>query len=46
MAIMVKTLNDLEYSQIINLNIEMNKKGNKKELVYNNLRMTCIEPVM
>ena len=43
LPIMIKSLNDENYGRIINRNIELNRNGNKKDIVFNNLRMTCIE---
>ena len=40
---MDKTLKEPSFENIINRNIVSNKQGNKDNLVYNNLRMTCIE---
>jgi len=43
LKIMDKTLKEPSFENIINRNIVSNKQGNKDNLVYNNLRMTCIE---
>ena len=38
-----KTLLDFDYSKIVNHYIELNRLGSKRRLVFNNLRMTCLE---
>ena len=38
-----KTLLDSNYSKIVNDYIKLNRTGSKKRLVFNNLRMTCLE---
>ena len=40
---MEKTLRNESYGSIINRNIELNMNGDKNDIVFNNLRMTCIE---
>ena len=43
LPIMEKTLRNESYGSIINRNIELNMNGDKNDIVFNNLRMTCIE---
>lgn len=38
-----KTLLDSNYSKIVNDYMKLNRTGSKKRLVFNNLRMTCLE---
>ena len=43
LPIVLKTLKDPLFESTINNNIVSNKQGNKGKVVFNNLRMTCIE---
>ena len=43
LSIVLKTLKDPLFESAINNSIEKNKRGDKKNVVFNNLRMTCIE---
>ena len=43
LPIIIKSLNDKNYEIIINSNIDINNKGAKNDIIFNNLRMTCIE---